>query len=65
MSIKLNDFLITYFCSKSEPVINSRKFRVTLKVNDKEYSGLGRNKKFAKIAASKSALKALKSYKNK
>ncbi len=64
MSIKLNHFSINFFCSKSEPVMNSRKFRVTLKVNDKEYSGLGRNIKFAKIAAAKSALKALKSSNN-
>lgn len=38
-----------------------RKIRVTVKVKGKKYAGVGSNKQLAKIAASKSALKALKS----
>ena len=34
-----------------------RKTRVVLTFNGKEYGGIGKNRKFAKIAASKNALK--------
>jgi len=48
--------------SEAQPIAG-RKIRIMAKVEGKQYPGIGINKKFAKVAASKCALRALKSTK--
>jgi dsRNA-specific ribonuclease len=49
------------FANSEAQLITGRKIRIVAFVNGKEYSGIGLNKKFAKTAAAKCALRALKS----
>jgi hypothetical protein len=53
--------LFNQFVYSETQLITGRKIRIVASVNGKEYSGVGLNKKFAKTAASKCALRALKS----
>ncbi len=50
--------------SESAQHVSGRKIRIVVDVNGKEYAGIGSNKKLAKTAAAKCALRALKSTKN-